>query len=304
MKTKAIQTLSALLLTTVLAGCGGYSPPGTGDTGTPPGDTPGGGTGGGSSTVPDVVQGDWQAGEAAPVGYYDPNSGAWQGATGSSFILKLRADGSYQYTGLLAVDTGSCRSKILSYEKGRVTFEGGKMAFTPTEGDVQSTVCNGPIKHAPVTPTVRRWALSVDNSGKQALFAQLQDGSGAPTAFYRTDQPSKTFPKIGIQGTVTAPQGRSVAGTLVVACYVEDPTCQSPATKIQPVQGSGGSGTFAFPALEDRAYVLSAIQDANGNGVVDSGDLVDVYSTTDAPGPRSSLRPPANGVSLELVSVQ
>lgn len=301
MKTKAPLTLAALLLTALLAACGGGTPPSSdGGTGTPP-PTSGGGTGTGHSSVPTDLQGDWQAGEASPIGYYDPSSGAWQGATGSSFILKLRADGTYSYTGLLAVGSGSCLSKILSTETGRVTFGGDKMTFTPTEGDVQSTVCGGPVKHAPVTPSVRRWALSVDHYGKEALFTQLQDGSGAPDAFYRTDRPGKTYPKIGIRGTVTAPEGRSVAGTLVVACYAEDPTCQSPATKIQPVQGGG---TFAFPALEDRPYVLSAVQDNNGNGVVDSGDLVDVYSTTDAPGARPSVRPPNDDTHLDLVSVK
>lgn len=46
------------------------------------------------------------------------------------------------------------------------------------------------------------------------------------------------------------------------------------------------------------------MQDANGNGVVDAGDLVDVYSTTDAPGARPTVRPPADGASLDLVVVQ
>ena len=136
------------------------------------------------------------------------------------------------------------------------------------------------------------------------LFTQLQDGSGAPTAFYRTDKPVKTYPKVGIRGTVTAPEGHSVAGTLIVACYVDDTSCSSPATRIQPVTGSGSNGTFTFPALEDRAYALSAIQDVNHNGVVDAGDLVDVYSTTDAPGSRPSVRPPADTVAIDLVEVR
>jgi hypothetical protein len=144
----------------------------------------------------------------------------------------------------------------------------------------------------------------MDDHGKEALFVQLEGGSGAPDAFYRTDRPSQIFPRNGISGTVTAPEGRTVAGTLVVACYVDDPECLSPATRIQAVTGAGRSGTFTFPALEDRAYVLSAIQDANSNGVVDSGDLVDVYSTTDAPGSRPSVRPPVHDRALDLVAVK
>ncbi|SMB79007.1 hypothetical protein SAMN00790413_05724 [Deinococcus hopiensis KR-140] len=66
----------------------------------------------------------------------------------------------------------------------------------------------------PATPSVRRWALRVDNSGREARFTQLQDGSGAPATFYRTDKPGKTSPRIGIRGTVTSPQGRSVLVTL------------------------------------------------------------------------------------------
>ena len=303
MKKTTGMTIALLLLTSLLAACGG-SPPVADEPGTPPGDTGGetpGGNTGGSTVVPAALLGDWQAGAASPIGYYDPNSGAWQGATGSSFILKLRADGSYQYTGLLAVGSGSCQSKILSVERGRAAFDGDTMTFTPSEGDVQSTVCGAPVKHEPVTPSVRRWALSVDDYGREALYTRTQNGSGAADAFYRTDKAGQTFPRIGISGAVTAPEGRSVSGTLVVACYAEDPTCQSPATKIQPVSGSG---TFTFPALEDRPYILSAVQDANGNGVVDAGDLVDVYSTTDAPGARPTVRPPADGASLDLVVVQ
>ncbi|MFC4454790.1 hypothetical protein [Deinococcus sonorensis] len=306
MNKKMTQLIATSLLCAMLASCGGTTPPGggTGGTGNGGNGNGNGGNGGGTSSVPADLLGIWQAGEASPIGYYDPNSGAWQGATGSSFILKLHADGTYQYTGLLAVGSGSCQSKILSTESGRVTFDSAKMTFTPSQGDVQSTVCNGPVKHEPVTPSVRRWALSVDDYGKEALFTQLEDGSGAPDAFYRTDKPARTYPKIGIRGSVTAPQGQSVAGTLIVACYVEDPTCASPATKLQAVTGSGTDGTFSFPALEDRAYALSAIQDLNHNGKVDSGDLVDVYSTTDAPGARPSVRPPAENAHLDLVQVK
>ena len=225
---KTINPLTIVLFSALLASCGGASVPDGGGV-TPP--TTGGSPGG--AAFPTELQGDWQAGAAAPVGYYDPNSGAWQGATGSSFILKLRADGTYQYTGLLAVTTGSCQSKILSTERGTVTFKGVNMTFAPTQGDVQSTVCGGPVKHAPVTPSARRWALSMDDYGKEALFIQLEGGSGAPNAFYRTDRPGRTFPRSGISGTVTAPEGRTVSGTLVVACYVDDPECLSPATKLQ-----------------------------------------------------------------------
>ncbi|PJI53627.1 hypothetical protein CTI14_25945, partial [Methylobacterium radiotolerans] len=132
MKKTTGMTIALLLLTSLLAACGG-SPPVADEPGTPPGDTggetPGGNTGG--TVVPAALLGDWQAGAASPIGYYDPNSGAWQGATGSSFILKLRADGSYQYTGLLAVGSGSCQSKILSVERGRAAFDCSPRAAAP-----------------------------------------------------------------------------------------------------------------------------------------------------------------------------
>ncbi|GGK95696.1 hypothetical protein [Deinococcus radiotolerans] len=285
-----LSTLASAALLVLVTACGGPQP--APQPSPSPDPAPGG-------SVPAQVQGEWQAGEASPIGYYDPSTGAWQGATGSSFIMKVYANGTYAYTGLLAVGSGSCQSRILSTERGTAAFSGDLMTFTPLEGEVQSTVCGGPVQHAPVTPTVRRWALSVDDYGKEALFTQLQDTPGT-TAFYRTDRPGQTFPKIGISGRVNAPEGRSAAGTLVVACYAEDPNCASPATKIQPVTVSG---TFSFPALEDRPYTLNAIQDTNGNGKVDSGDLVDVYSTTDAPGPRPSIRPPTQNVSVDLVNV-
>lgn len=298
-----VKWFGALVLGLSLAACGGTAA--TSSTGGG-GGTPGGGTGngGGGSVIPAALQGDWRAGEAAPVGYYDPNSGAWQGATGTSFILKLRGDGSYEYTALMAVDTGSCRSKILSVEKGRVTLDGNKMTLTPSEGDVQSYVCSSTIKHAPVTPSAKRWALSVDDYGKEVLFTNTLDNSLKNDAFYRMDRPGKTYPLIGIQGSVSAPEGRDVKGTLVVACYKDDPACLSPARKIQKVTGSGASGTFNFPALDDKPYFLQAVQDTNQNGAIDSGDLVDVYSTTDAPGPVPAVQPPASNVKIELVEVK
>lgn len=276
MKKTTGMTIALLLLTSLLAACGG-PPPVADEPGTPPGDTggetPGGNTGG--TVVPAALLGDWQAGAASPIGYYDPNSGAWQGATGSSFILKLRADGSYQYTGLLAVGSGSCQSKILSVERGRAAFDGDTMTFTPSEGDVQSTVCGAPVKHEPVTPSVRRWALSVDDYGREALYTRTQNGSGAADAFYRTDKAGQTFPRIGISGAVTAPEGRSVSGTLVVACYAEDPTCQSPATKIQPVSGSGTSrSTPMRPKTSVKTLTLAALalaRSEGGRGRSDSG---------------------------------
>ncbi|SMB79004.1 hypothetical protein [Deinococcus hopiensis] len=148
MKTKTTQTVTALPRTALLAGYGGAAALRTGSTDVPPSDT----TVGGSPTGPPEVQGEWQAGESASVGDYAPNSRAWQGGAGSSFSLKLRADGPYQYAGLLALDAGACQGKILSDEKGRATFEDGKMTFTPTEGAVRPSVWNGPV-NPPLPPS-------------------------------------------------------------------------------------------------------------------------------------------------------
>ncbi|WP_027482293.1 hypothetical protein [Deinococcus pimensis] len=295
-----LKWMAVLILGMSLAACGEPLDPPTDGGG---GGNVGGGAGSGGS-VPSALQGEWHAGQASPIGYYDPSSGAWQGANGTSFILKLRADGTYDFTGLMVTGSGSCQSKILSTETGRATVDGDKMTLTPTRGDVQSTVCGGPVNHADVTPSTKRWALSVDDYGKETLFTNNLQNDLRSDMFYRTDRTPPTYPKIGIQGTVKAPAGQSVAGTLVIACYKNDPQCLSPARKMVTATGSGDTGTFSFPALDDRDYFLQAIRDVDGDGKLGSGDLVDIYSTNDAPGPIPAVRPPATGVQVDLVVVK
>jgi hypothetical protein len=255
------------------AGGGGGNGGGTGD------------NGGGGTVVPAELQGEWRAGEASPIGYYDPNSGAWQGATGTSFILKLRPDGSYEYTGLMAVNTGTCQSKILSYEKGRVTIDGTKMSPQPHRG--RRAVVRVQLHHQALPGEALRAPLGAQRGRLRqgsAVHGQPREQSAPhrllPHGPARQDLPHDRHPRHRDRARgprrVRHPGGRLLLRRQVVP----QPRPQDPEG-----DGRGASGSFNFPALDDRPYFLQAILDANGNGSVDSGDLVDVYSTTDAPGP-------------------
>lgn len=171
--------LLASLLTAALTACGAS------------GDAPAGGTAGGApggKPVPAALQGEWRAGTASPSGYYDPSTGAWAGASGSSFILKLAANGSYSYTGLMVVQSGGCESKILSVEAGNATLTADRLDLNPTSGSVQYYLCDPRnIKQGTLQPSHFSWQLTSDEQGKQALLLGDPDGQGRPEVFTRPD---------------------------------------------------------------------------------------------------------------------
>ena len=98
-----------------------------------------------------------------------------------------------------------------------------------------------------------------------------------------------------LSGTVIAPAGGDVSGTLVIAC--SDANCTSPlgATVTQP----GQSGPFLITAVPGVQYVLVAIKDANGNNNVEEpGDFIGVYTVD---GTNAALvTPPAANLNIQL----
>lgn len=69
-----------------------------------------------SGTLPAELRGEWHSGRLSPVEYYNVATGKWAEASGTSIILKLNANLTYERTGLFVVTTYGCTSKLLVQE--------------------------------------------------------------------------------------------------------------------------------------------------------------------------------------------
>ena len=90
-------------------------------------------------------------------------------------------------------------------------------------------------------------------------------------------------PSPALSGTVFAPPGGDVSGTVVAACYQGN--CDDERSQTVAITQSGASAPYRFDGLEKAAYGLGAVKDVNGNGEVDVGDygvLLDAYQTPPA----------------------
>ncbi len=96
----------------------------------------------------------------------------------------------------------------------------------------------------------------------------------------------------GFSGTVTAPSGKSVQGTEVLACYylaaVDD--CDPAKSKSVTITTAGRSGSFNIEGLTAGDYVIIAVNQAQG--------LVGIY--LDNQGQPAIVKPPRSGITIEL----
>jgi hypothetical protein len=100
-----------------------------------------------------------------------------------------------------------------------------------------------------------------------------------------------------ISGMVTAPAGGDVAGTEVVACFVNEPGCARLSVEIET---SGTTGSYKIDNLPNGSYGVIALKDANDDG--DSSDAGDYYgSYADASGQAVLVTPPASGIDIQLL---
>lgn len=150
------------------------------------------------------LRGEWHSGAVSPVEYYNTATGKWAEASGTSVILRMKADFTYERTGLLVVTTYGCTSKLLVQEKGRVTVNGAALTFTPTTSSSTGYTCS-PSKVSSaknnVKPYTERALVKVNTDGQHVL--SLSSGSGE-TLFNRPlGTPPESQP--GRSGAVTPP---------------------------------------------------------------------------------------------------
>ena len=105
----------------------------------------------------------------------------------------------------------------------------------------------------------------------------------------------------GISGTIFAPSGGDVAGTLVGACLVVNQTadCSAPSTVTTTISTSGSSApyTLAAPAGD---YLVIAQQDVDGDGALDYEGGYGYDPASDA---YQIVTPPAQGIDITLLPI-
>lgn len=98
-----------------------------------------------------------------------------------------------------------------------------------------------------------------------------------------------------LSGTVYAPEGEDIAGTVVVACFVQGSDCDESKTQTYEVTQSGSSATFNITGLTRETYMLFASKDANTNDVpFEDGDFYALY------GADGNVQPPTRDLELQL----
>lgn len=107
-----------------------------------------------------------------------------------------------------------------------------------------------------------------------------------------------------VSGTVSAPPGGDVSGTMILVCFIEAGQCnaQSPNTTGVTVSTGGAAASFSVPNVPAGQYLIVAFRDVNANNAYgDAGDYQGVYSldgTNPAP-----VSPPASGLNIQMVAI-
>jgi hypothetical protein len=100
---------------------------------------------------------------------------------------------------------------------------------------------------------------------------------------------------IALAGTVYAPDGEDIAGTVVVACVVQGSDCDESKTKTFEITESGATASFNITGLARETYLLFASKDTNANDApFEDGDFYALYGTD------GNIQPPSRNLELRL----
>jgi hypothetical protein len=98
-----------------------------------------------------------------------------------------------------------------------------------------------------------------------------------------------------LSGTVYAPEGEDIAGTVVVACFVQGSDCDESKTKTFEITESGSSASFNITGLSRENYMLFASRDTNANDApFEDGDFYALYGTD------GNVQPPSRDLEIRL----
>lgn len=297
--------LAALTLSVVLAACGGTSPqPGPG------GGNPGPGNGQVGDPLPAALQGEWHYGSISPIEYYDPSSGKYAEASGTSIILKLTADGKFERSGITVISTYNCTSKILLNESGVVDLDGDKLTLIPKTSYAKGYQCSPskPFENRTPTNSVNTW--KVTGSGAEAVLTLGDpEGKSADSRYNRprgTTDPGEGGGGEGgsISGRLTLAEGSGdeLGDMVVMACPLDGGCGNQEKWRFTQLTSGSTNATFTIEDVLGEPYKVYAWNDLNGNQKPDAGDLIGVYSTDGKT--EATVTPPAQNINITVELAQ
>lgn len=113
---------------------------------------------------------------------------------------------------------------------------------------------------------------------------------GLLTACGPGQTPVPTNPSLG--GTLIAPPGGSVEGSVVAACRLVGDDCDEEDFFVVEIEARGGEAPFRFDDLPRGSYLVAAVKDTNLDGLLGEGDYAAEFQ-----GP---IQPPATGIRLQM----
>ncbi|PYE55412.1 hypothetical protein [Deinococcus yavapaiensis] len=158
-----------------------------------------------SGALPGELRGEWNNGRISPIEYYNTATGKWAEASGTSVILKMNANMTYERTGLLVVTTYGCTSKLLVHEQGKIAQNGATLTFTPTTSSSTGYTCTPSkiyTKTDAVKPYSARAIVRVEADGRHVLTLADTDGD---TVFNRPLGTAPESAPSANRGAVTPP---------------------------------------------------------------------------------------------------
>ncbi|MFC4453781.1 hypothetical protein [Deinococcus sonorensis] len=289
---------AALVLGLGLTACGGNAGS------VPPTGTPGTGGGGGGTALPAELQGEWNYGTISPIEYYDPTSGQYAEASGTSDILKFTADGTYERTGITVVTTYNCTSKILLHQTGIVTLSGTTLTLTPKVSLAKGYRCSpsDAFENRALNTSVNTW--NVAGSGAQAVLTLGDPDHQAVDSHYNRPRGTSTPGSGGAAGSIkgtlhVAKSGETIGAVSVFACPASG-TCAAAGDAFRYTHPGdlGTSGSYVLGNVTNVPHNVFAWTDVNDNNQVDAGDMYGVY-TSDGQSV-TAVTPPAQGIDITL----
>ena len=131
---------------------------------------------------------------------------------------------------------------------------------------------------------------------------------GLPTAPPTTPTPPTTPETSSISGTITAPPGGDVSGTIIIACYngdinkclnvSSDGTFTDGFSGAIRVTQSGSSSSYVLNGLQAVQFVIIAARNSNGNGRFD--DAVDYIGAYPSVSGAQLVTSPATGIDITM----
>lgn len=197
------------------------------------------------------LQGEWYSGSVSPMEYYNSVTGLWSNASGTSTLLKLNEDGTYQKTGLLVITTYSCTSKVFVQEQGKVVQSGNQLNFTPSSSLSQGYTCTPDHSYKQentAKPSAVQYSLEQREYG---LTLSLTNADGSSTV-YRPSEGNGTATTPSSSNTQSGTQNNSQNNTQSKPAPVQQKPIRTDASGNWNVLLSAGDETLELTISVDE----------------------------------------------------